>query len=78
MTSVLDEQRNPLESRLIGVGICQIWELSFGVAIGWLISCSIPGLFTKDTHWLLQLESTVVSSTPSQSQVEVDRGWLFA
>ncbi len=40
---------NTLESRLIVVVIYQIWEFSFIGAIGWLISCSIPGLSAKDS-----------------------------
>ncbi len=48
-TSVLEEQRNPLESRLIGVGIChRFWELS-ETAVGLLISSSIPGCSAKDS-----------------------------
>ncbi len=75
--SVLEEQCNPLESRLIGVGIChRFWELS-EAAIGLLISFLNPDWSTKDTRWLLQLESTVLSPTPSRSWLEVDRGWFL-
>jgi hypothetical protein len=48
-TSVLEGHHNSLESSLIGVGICQIWELTFAGAIGRLISCSLPGLFAKSS-----------------------------
>ncbi len=48
-TSVLEDQHNPLELRLIGVSICHwFWELSV-TAIGWSISSSIPGWSAKDS-----------------------------
>jgi hypothetical protein len=48
-TSVLEGHHKSLESSLIGVGICRIWELTFAGAIGRLISCSLPGLSAKDS-----------------------------
>ncbi len=47
--------RNPLELRCIGV----VWELLV-VAIGWLISSSLPDQSAKDSRWLLWLESTAL------------------
>ncbi len=77
-TSVLEEQRNPLESRLIVVGLChRFLELS-EAGIGLLISFSIPGWSAKDTCCMLQLKSAVLSPTPSWSWLEVDGGWFFA
>ncbi len=59
-TSVLEEQRNPLELRLIGVGICH-WFLELSeAAVGLLISSSIPGWSAKYTRCSLWLESTAL------------------
>ncbi len=74
-TSVLDERRNPLVSWLIGGGICH-WMLGLSeVAVGLLISVSIPGWSAKDTRCSLQLDCAVLSPTPSQSWLVVDRIW---
>ncbi len=48
-TSVLEDQHNPLELRLIGVGICHWFSELLVAAIGWLISSSIPGWSAKDS-----------------------------
>ncbi len=68
-TSVQEDQRNPLESRLIGLGISHyFWECDL-VALEWLITSLILGLSKNYT----QVASLI---TPSQFWVEMERGVL--
>ncbi len=89
-TAVLEGRHNPLELRLIGVGICHLfWELSVA-AIGWSISSSIPGWSTKDSgsdillwhspRWELLAAAIGCSAKDSSSDFlpwHSSRGWVI-